>query len=121
MPPGYSLYLIILEQNFPSIHHSSHLSRTQYGYDSIPNNFRNACFGHNRQVFHFTRGMENENLIGLCTKAAVSTADIVCYKQIQVLCYQFGMRVRDDVLGFRRETNTYQVFPWLAASRRLHP
>src|SRR5258708_26552560 len=96
MPPGYSLYLIILERNLPSMSHSSHLPRTQYGYDPIPNDHCKACFGHNRQVFHFTCGMKNENFVGICTKAAISTSDIVCYKQIQVLCYQLGLRIRSE-------------------------
>src|SRR5258708_23820190 len=110
MPPGYSLYLIILERNLPSMCHSSRLTRTQYGYDPIPNGYCNPCFGHNRQVFHFTCGMKNENFVGIRTKAAISTSDIVCDKQIQVLCYQLGLRIRYEVMGLRREPNTYQAF-----------
>src|SRR6266704_6256403 len=62
-----------------------HLHRTQERYDPIPNGCRNACFGHYWQVFHCTICMKDKNLIGICPKATIRAAHVVCHQQIQAL------------------------------------
>src|SRR5205823_4285993 len=83
------------------------------------NGYRNACFGHYWQVFHFPRGLKDENFVGLGTEAAISTANVVCNEQIQVLGYQFAMGIRYELIGFRCKPYTYQSFSPLTIVRCL--